>query len=594
MSMPALSVMSLQRAFYALAIPIIVTCLLYWGQVVLMPVALAILLAFVLTTPMEWLEHHGLRRAFSVPLVALVAFCCLGALGWLAAAQVGNLGRQLPSYQDNVNRKLAPVYGFVERLEKATAFEKGSPGPQPAEQGDEAGAKPAPVVVQPSHAGSLSWLPMLAQPVLNMGAHILLVVVLTIFILAQHENLRDRLLRLVGSRHVTRTTKAMADAARRVSRYLLLQTATNACVGLGATLGLWLLGVPYAPLWGLLAAALRFIPYVGIWVAALLPFALSVALFAGWTTPLLVLGLFLALELLMYNAVEPVLFGHGTGVAPLALVVVAVFWAWLWGPIGLLLSTPLTVCLVVLGKHVPSLRFFDVLLGDEPPLDATPRFYQRLVARDSDEAALLLEEHLRTNRVEDVYDEVILPALVRAQGERDEHRLTAADERFIFRTTRALLDHVVGHYEPVGGTAGAALRVLGCAARGRLDELALHMLGRLLRPVGGVLEVVPARRLLDEAGPEAPVVCIAALAPGTLSQACSLAKRLRACDPAPSVFVGRWGRGPETTEAQQCLQSAGVEHVGTTLRETRDQLLALAEPMRPAAVGHGDQVALKN
>jgi predicted PurR-regulated permease PerM len=588
------SATGLQRTFFALAIPLLVAAILYWAQVVLVPMALAILLAFVLTPPVAALEQRGLRRAFSVPLVALLTFTLLGALAWGAASQVSRLAAELPGYEDNINRKLTPVYALLERLEKVEHDAAASLPPVPPGTPGAPGEKPTPVVVQTARPSVLAWIPTLARPVLDVAARTLLVLVLTVFILAQRELLRDRLLRLSGPRHIIRTTKAMDDASRRVSRFLLLQTATNACMGLGVMAGLALLGVPYALLWGLLAATLRFIPYVGIWAAALLPFALTVATFPGWERPLLVLGLFLALELLMFNVIEPLLFGHGTGVSALALLIAAVFWAWLWGPIGLFLSTPLTVCLVVLGKHVPGLRFFDVLLGDEEPLDCSARYYQRLLAHDPDEAAFVLEEHLQASPVAEVYDTVILPALARARADREEGRLSSEDERFVFRATRDLLDDVVAHHEPAGRPEegpGGGLRILACPARGRLDTLALEMLRRLLRPKGCALEVVPRDKLLTAvgAGPDGQgrlVVCLAAVSPGSLPQACSLAKRLRVHDPAPVLVVGRWGRGPDTDTALQCLRKAGVDYIGTSLRETCDWLAAHVEQDHSVRAAH--------
>src|SRR5262245_60494490 len=256
MTMP--SATALQRTFFALAIPLLVAAILNWAQVILVPLALAVLLAFILTPPVAALEQLGLRRALSVPLVTLLAFALLAGLAWVAVAEIGRLAGQLPGYEENVNRKLAPVYELLHRLQRV---EQAAPAAPPGEHGQ----SPTPVVVQPNRASLLSWIPTLARPVLDVGAQTLLVLVLTGFILAQRENLRDRLLRLTGPRHLIRTTKAMDDASRRVSRFLLLQTTTNAGIGLGVMAGLWLLGVPYAPLWGLLAAVLRFIPYVGIW-----------------------------------------------------------------------------------------------------------------------------------------------------------------------------------------------------------------------------------------------------------------------------------------------------------------------------------------
>jgi predicted PurR-regulated permease PerM len=590
------SVSALQRTFYVLAIFALVAGILYWAQVVLVPIAVAILLTFILSPPAEWLEARGLRRAFSVPVVTALAFALIAALCWVAAAQIRKLASDMPKYEGNITRKLAPVFDVLEGLQKVQEIDKrkdkGKGAPATEAEGGEAG--PTPVVVQPRHSSALAWVPRLIGPVLEVGAHTVLVVILTVFMLAQRENLRNRLLRLIGPRHMTSTTKAMDDAAHRLSRYLLLQTGTNAVMGLAVTVGLLVIGVPQAPLWGLLTAVFRFVPYVGIWLAAVLPLSVSVAVSPGWTQPLLVVALFGVLEPTMGNVVEPLLFGHGTGVSALALLVVAVFWAWLWGAVGLILSTPLTVCLVVLGKHVPGLRFFDVLLGDAPALDTPARYYQRLLARDPDEATVLLEEFLQTHPADAAYDEVILPALVRVKAERQDGRLTPDDERFIFRTTRRLIADLVAPQEagqappaPADGEGGRGPRVLGCPLRGTGNGLALGMLRRLLASAGCELEVVSPHRLLEKVRAEQGrplVVCLAALPPGGLVQAASLTRRVRALNPSVQVVLGRWGGREDAGESNPSLRSAGVGEVLTSLRETRDRLVSLARPESPEAL----------
>src|SRR5262249_8294685 len=246
-------------------------------------------------------------------------------------------------------------------------------------------------------------------PVLEGLATTVLVVVLVVFVLVLREDLRNRLLRLIGNGRITDTTKALDDAAGRISRFLLTQSLINVFFGMVLTISLWLAGVPYALLWGFLAALLRFVPYMGTFFAMLLPFTYSVAVFPGWREPLLALGIYLTLELLAAYVVEPLLLGHSTGVSPLALVFAAAVWTWLWGPLGLILSTPMTTCLVVLGKYVPGLEFLDVLLGDERVLDTSVSFYQRLLARDQDEATELVEHYLESHPPEAVFDELLLP-----------------------------------------------------------------------------------------------------------------------------------------------------------------------------------------
>ena len=231
-----------------------------------------------------------------------------------------------------------------------------------------------------------------------------LVVVLVIFMLLQREDLRDRVLRLVGGREVARATEAMDDAAKRISRYLLMQLIINVLYGIPVGIGLYFIGVPNPILWGCLATVLRFIPYLGPVIGALFPIALSFAVAPGWTLPLLTVALFVVLELFSNNVLEPWLYGASTGLSPVAVLVAAVFWTMLWGPLGLLMSTPLTVCLVVLGRHVPQLGFFDVLLGDEPALSPEVKFYQRLLARDPEEATELAEEYLEDGSLDKLYE----------------------------------------------------------------------------------------------------------------------------------------------------------------------------------------------
>jgi predicted PurR-regulated permease PerM len=604
------SVTALQRAFYMLGTLVLVTCILYWGKVVLVPLALAVLLAFVLTPLVLRLERrHNLRRWSSVSIAALAAIAVLGGVLTVAGHQISALADELrtdPRYEAHINRKLAPLYALMDELEKLQKIgwnHQTRPSAPPEQKGKS--RVPAPVVFQPDQS-LLRWIPSLAVPTIEILAEAFLVLVLTVFILSQRENLRDRLIRLIGRRYLTSTTKAMGDAAERVSRYLLLQLGTNTVMGVCVATGLYLIDVRYALLWGVLALVLRFIPYVGIWLAASLPLLWTLAAAPDWTQPLLVLGLFLSLELVMANFIEPMLFGHGTGVGPLALLVAAVFWAWLWGPIGLLLSAPLTVVLVVVGQHVPGLKFLDVLLSDAPALGPAARYYQRLLAGDRDEASLLVEEHLRTHPPEVIYDEVLLPALVRARADREDGEITSEEEEFFCRTTEELLDDLLAHVGPVNPEAvGAAqhnsagrpepphleLHVLGCAARGEEDRLALKMLQQVLQPLGAEVNLVPTKVLLGQSkGAEPPrpdMICVADLPPGGLMEARTLCRRLRAQYPDVRIVVGRWGEHDDVEGAREHLAAVGAEAVAVSLLETRRQLLEKAEAESQEPVGAG-------
>ena len=340
-------------------------------------------------------------------------------------------------------------------------------------------------------------------------------------------------------------TKALDDAGQRISRFLLMQLIVNATVGLSVGVGLLAIGVQYAFLWGFLAAVFRYIPYIGVWIAALPPIILSLAMFEGWVQPLLVIGLFLAIELLASNVAEPRLYGRSIGVSEVALLVAAAFWAFLWGPIGLVLSSPLTVCLVVLGKYVPQLKFLDVLLGDEPPLDAHVTFYQRLLARDQDEATQLVLAQAKASSPEQVYDEFLVPALNYAKRDRERDDLTESDEQFVLQATREILEDLgerreaatqakeAIHAEDRGNaSAPIPLRVLACPARDQADRLALEMLRQLLDPAKWVVEVAAVETLtadlVAQVAEQAPaLVCIGALPPGGLAHARYLCKKLR-------------------------------------------------------------------
>jgi AI-2E family transporter len=375
---------------------------------------------------------------------------------------------------------------------------------------------------------------------------------------------------------------------------------------LALSIGLYLIGVPYAFLWGFLAALLRYLPYVGTWIAALFPIILSVATSESWVSPLLVLALFGGIELFYSNLVEPRLFGQSMGVSEVALLVAAAFWALLWGPIGLVLSNPLTVFLVVLGKYFPQLEFFSVLMGDEPALAPDVSFYQRLLARDRDEAMELVRAHARSEPAEEVYDSLLIPALtfVKRDFERDE--LTEADQLYILQTVREIVEEI-GHQHSTDSTRDDAapqsngrpadvqkVRVFCCPARDATDELALEMFRQSLDPARWEIDVAATEMLSAEmvaqAEREQPaLICIGSLPPGGLSQARYLCKRLRAKLPNVRILVGRWGLTSNLEQNQEQLREAGADEVDATLLATRKFLGAryplLAQAIKDSLAG---------
>jgi predicted PurR-regulated permease PerM len=566
---------------------------LYWLQGVLIPLALAVLLTFLLSPVVGTLQRRGLGRVPAVLVTVLLAFSVLGGVGWALTHQLVTLADELPQYTLNIHHRIADLRGAskggsVEKIQKTVADVVGEI--QKTDTPDVTRQKPIAVVVEP--ASILARLPTLLQALASTGV----VTVLVIFMLLERRELRDRVILLIGYRRMTATTRALDEAGARISRYLLTQTIINGSFGVAVGLGLFLIGIPYAVIWGALAAVLRFIPYVGAFGAALLPFALSLAVFPGWLQPALVVGLYLVLELVTSMVMEPWLYGQSAGVSQVALLIAITFWAWLWGPVGLLLATPLTVCLIVLGKHLPALEFIIVLMGDRPVIEAKARYYQRLLARDQDEAADIVEAYVDTDGPESVYDALLLPALYYANQDRDRGLLTEADAEFVGRATREMLD-VLAHDAPAPSDAGsgglgvsgadARVWIVGYPARDEADALALEMVRRLLDPVRYRFEVIGPAMLtaevvtwVDERHPA--LLCIGALAPGGLSQARHLCKRLRSQCPELKIVVGRWGLHDEKDADRQHLLAAGADHVEMTVLGTQRTLaevgLTLARP----------------
>lgn len=601
-----------QRALVALSatvIGVVVVGVLYWAQVVFIPLALAVFLAFLLNPLMRVLQRRGLGRIASVIVVVLLAALLLGGLGWLVTWQMTGLLAKLPDYTTNIHGKIQSLREMgsgSERLEKMIEEVGGAwTSKLPVKEGDapdkplaetvlSAGQPPA-AVLQPQ---SLPWLGRLwgyfgsaAETVGGLALGLGLALVLVVFMLLKREDLRNRFIRLVGHGRMTVTTKAVDDAGERISRYLLMQLVVNGTYGMAWALGLFLIGVDYALLWGFLAAVLRYIPYLGPLIAGLVPITLSLAMFPGWLQPLLVIGLFLVLELVSNNLMEPWLYGKSMGVSGVAQLVAAALWAFLWGPVGLVLSAPLTVVLLVLGKHVPQLEFLDVLLGDEPALDPDVTYYQRLLARDQDDAAQLVLARAKTLLREEVYDELLVPALNYVKRDRERDYLTEADEQFVLRATREIVEDLGERQATAAGKAGAPaeegteapvprkVRVLGCPGQDEADRLALEMLRQVLDPARWEVEVLSLELLSADlvalAGEKEPaVVCIGALPPGGLAHTRYLCKRLRARLPEARIVVGRWGLKGNVEENQEQLREAGADQVETTLLETCTHLHA--------------------
>ena len=561
------------------ALVVAVACL-YLARPILVPIALAILLTFVLNPLVNLLRRVGLGRGPAALVVVLLAALVALGIGWGLFVQVSRLADELPQYRSNISRKIADLrqarretLSKVEQSAKELLDEIQKVAP-PAEP-------KVPVVVDRGDGVGARFRLGLIEGLTSAG----LVILLLLFMLTRQPDLRDRIIRLFGPRRVTETTQALDEAAARVTRYLLAHGTVNASFAIAVSAGLALIGVPYALVWGGLGGVLRFIPYAGVWIAMGLPVLMSLAVFDGWWFPLLVVGLFAVIEIAMVFAVEPLLYGKSVGVSEVALIVAVAFWIWLWGPIGLVLAAPLTVCVVVFARHIPALDFLTILMSDEPAIEPELGYYQRLLARDRAEAGELLEARLESATVTQVVDEMLLPALTRARHELDAGRLGEEEHAWMVAVTARLVEDVVapaGLATPDRGRRAPAPVIVGCPARDAGDEVALRCL-QLLVPS---LEIVPPAQALAAGptrGPRPRLVCISAGRPGGGAQARHLCRRLRATVPTDTIVVGRWGDGaPDDGPA---LVAAGAHHVVSTLDamvRVIERALAEAAPARLA------------
>ncbi len=622
---------------------------LYLARDVLIPLSLSVLLSFLLVPLVTRLERLGLGRIPAVLGVVFFGFALIGLMGWLVVSSLIDLGNELPGYRDDIRRKIAEVRGstggvqkiqqFVEDVtsttEPTTAASTQSVT-RPATSGEIAPTTSAAAALAPIKAASAvesSSAPPATQPGLrrnnplwvaqaesqagpiellqNTVGRLLsplgtaaIVLIFVIFMLLEKDELRDRFIRLVNQDDMTITTQAMDDAAQRVSRYLLMQLLVNGSYGLVIGLGLLALGVPNALLWGLLCALFRFVPYIGPWIAAAFPIILSIAVFPGWREAIYVVLLFVIVEIISNNVMEPWLYGSSTGMSAMAVLTAAVFWTWLWGPIGLLLSTPLTVCVVVLGKYVPSMKFLDILLGDSPVLSPEMRIYQRLLAQDPEEAMDVLEEALPGKPLVELYDQALIPAMMLAEQDRHRGRLDEVRWKFIRQGFHDMVEELgeaarPDDAPPAEQSTGAFVLIL--PARDQADEIVAVMLSQVLRQAGCAVESLSIDSLASEmvAAVESRrprVVCISALPPSAIIHARYLCKRLKThlLDPvgdpssdnvdaaakelrgrAAMLVIGLWNSRSDLTKARRRLLCREHDVIVTTLGE----MLRHVQPM---------------
>ncbi|HUZ73026.1 MAG TPA: AI-2E family transporter [Stellaceae bacterium] len=602
-----------------LAVAVVVIAALYFARNIFVPLALAILLSFALGPLVMRLRRWHFGRVPSVIVTVLLAFVVIFGVGTLIGSQLTQLADELPQYQINIIQKIQSIRGIATGsgvVGRASEMlqELGSEMAKTTEPADNAarapfsklrsaqGQQPIPVEIHEPGATPFSIIENVVGPLLQPLATAGIVIVFVIFFLLQREDLRDRFIRLVGSGDLRRTTEALDDAVGRLSRYLLMQTAINTTFGLLIGTGLWLIGVPYPVLWGVLAMLLRFVPYIGPVIAGISPVALALAVDPGWSMPLWTASLFLVAEPMTGQVVEPFLYSHSTGLSAVAVVVAAVFWTWLWGPVGLFLSTPLTLCLVVLGRHVARLDFLDVLFGDKPALTLEENFYQRMLANDPDEAAHQAEAFLKDKPLSAYYDEVAIKGLGLAQwdvnrGELDHERRVQIKEA-VDGVIDDLSDHASLRATPaVAGSTGEELpnrsqnelapgwggsAVLCIAGRGSLDEAAAAMLAQLLTNEGIGVRIVPSEAVsapnmlqLDVTGVQ--MACLSYLEPGDFANARYLVRRLRRKLPGTPIVVGFWTLSEDDAKRRNALVETGADGIVTSLRHAAEHVSAVAK-----------------
>jgi predicted PurR-regulated permease PerM len=613
-----------------LAVGVVVIAGLYLGRTVLIPITLAVLLSFLLAPLVNLLRRIHLGRIPSVLVAVVVALSVILAIGTLIGSQLADLVEDVPSYAATIRTKAETVQSYALSQSSQIMRRLGQPlnppaAPQPKSKAAPSDQKPMAVEIHEPDPTPMQIAERVIAPIVDPLSTTAIVLIVAIFVLLQREDLRDRLIRLFGSSDLHRTTAAMNDAARRLSRYFLTQLAINAAFGLITGVGLLVIGVPSPLLWGIVGMLLRFVPYIGAPLAAVLPLALAAAVSPGWSMMLWALGLYFITEAVIGQVIEPLLYGHSTGLSPFSVIVSATFWTWLWGPIGLILSTPLTLCLVVLGRHVERLEFLDVILGDRPALTPVESFYQRMLAGDPDEAREQAELLLRDRPLSSYYDEVTLKGLRLAAVDSARGVLTEAQLDRIKTAMHSLIDDLDEYDDGEPNRKGAAEEpaalsrseqdvpvhpapgkiahetlpaawsgpapVLCIAGRGPLDEMAASLLSQLLHKNGlraRVLAHAAASRGfiggLDVEG--VAMVCLCYLEiNGTPSHLRYLLRRLRQRLPNARLLVGLLPTEQAALTDDRLRAALGADAFASSLREAVEACLeaARAEEERVAA-----------
>ncbi|WP_442506080.1 AI-2E family transporter [Novipirellula sp. SH528] len=611
------------RVFFSLGTVLMVLAILYFGKPVLVPIALSVLLAFILTPLVIVLEKWKMGRLPAVLFASGLAFAIIGLAAWSLVSQVQTLAADLPNHQQEIKTKIesfqlredSTLNRLTNMFNELFPQQGMAPEPEPDETDTEIPVveeitptpPPPQIVVASEPVSPIKAATELLLPIVEPIATAALVIVLVMFLLLRREDVRYRLISLMGDAALTGTTRLMRDTAERVSKYLLNLLLVNAAFGLWFGVGLYLLGVPYAPLWGFLTLCFRFIPFLGSPASVLFPLLVSIATSTGWAQPIWIMVFFTVSELVTGNIIEPVLFGKTTGLTPIALLVAALFWAWVWGPVGLLLSTPLTVCLVVLGQHLPHLRSLKVLLAEQPVLDARLQFFQRLLAKDFFEGHRVYKQYADEFGRERAFDEVLVPALSWTRIERGNESISASEEQFIWKATRDSFSldaeielKSVAEREPSSAIGGKRLvqtesasdseatedltpvlnapriRLFAHPTHHESEEIALAMLAQLVDKDCDVelstTKELPSKVVSRIAATPPDIVVLAVLPPGGLPQLKFMCSEIRSVNPRVPIVVTYLGKIKDYDELLVRVREAGASYLTTSLAQTKHQI----------------------
>jgi predicted PurR-regulated permease PerM len=553
---------------YTLQMTVFILGTLYFGQDIIIPLSLAILLTFLLSPIVRKIERW-IGRIAAVLIVVITLFILVSVIGYILSLEFIDLKAQLPSYKGNIQTKLQSI-GFLQNAFFADFLAK---------------LQDLPNLKIPKNVVDTSAITATAQSVISSLVHTLInigfVMLLVIFMLFNREDLRARIIRLIGKGRIRATTLAMDDAADRISHYLLMQLIINCCFGVTLTIGLHFIGVPNASLWGGLLIVLRFIPYVGTWIAACIPIILSFVISASWMTPLFTIALYLFLDLLSTNFLEPCLYGASTGISSTALIIAAVFWTLLWGPVGLLLAIPLTVCFVVLGRHVPQLEFLSILLGDNKALELHEEYYHRLLTEDQNDVIPFIEKYIKENSLISLYDAVIVPLIIKIEMDLDSEALDPEKAQVLYQGIRDIVENL-SEAPALNTDRDSSCKILCLPLKDSKDEIAAEMLSQMLKQHGFTTTNIPLG--LNDTQifnltlqSEATVICITATPPFTLLHIRNICKKIHLQNTNAKIIICLLGGKKVENESNKKSFSINADASTKSLAETIELLEGFAE-----------------